>query len=335
MTEGSAGHVQFPAAEPIVSACRLATARSSGVHVLDAEVTPAGVQVRLSSRPRQQEALAALLLLGYQVAGDSRGGGHGAALVVAGWDAGLLAERVARLENAGRWFDRGARDLAAGAISRFTELEGTRRLSEASARERAASEAGQVAQDPYPDGRHVSAPVAGEDLLRAAGETQALLSRASRGEDAAAAAGARAQQLADTAIRLFTSYRDSIGEERAAERAALEAVRDERPAGVPPGGMLPWQPGDVVLSADLRLFMRAREGCNGDGRWPWCEGVGYVPVNELRAPEGDTEDSDVIRPVTLLIRSGRALGGVVIDDRTLRGALVQDGLPAPGEPAGQ
>ena len=83
------GRAQFRAAEPVASACRRATARDSGVPVLgDPEVTPAGIRVRLSSWPRQQEALAALRLLGYQVAGEGRDGEHGAALVVA---AGTLA----------------------------------------------------------------------------------------------------------------------------------------------------------------------------------------------------------------------------------------------------
>ena len=99
--------------------------------------------------------------------------------------------------------------------------------------------------------------------------------------------------------------------------------------------MLPWRAGNVVLSADPRLFSRAHEGWNGGGSWPWCDGADYVPVNELHAPEGDTKDSDVIRPVTLLIRGGRALGGVAIDDRILQGTLVQDELSALGGPAGR
>ena len=68
---------------------------------------------------------------------------------------------------------------------------------------------------------------------------------------------------------------------------------------------------------------------------PWCEGADYAPVSELHAPEGNTKDSDVLQPVTLLIRGGRALGGIVIDDRTRQGTLVLGELPVPGQPAGR
>jgi len=96
--------------------------------------------------------------------------------------------------------------------------------------------------------------------------------------------------------------------------------------------MLPWRPGDVILSADQRLFIRAHEGWTGNGRWPWHEGADSAPTNGYEAPEGGTEDADVQRPVTLLIRGGRPLGGVVIDDRTIRDALVRDELPSPQPP---
>lgn len=45
------------------------------------------------------------------------------------------------------------------------------------------------------------------------------------------------------------------------------------PAHASPTDVLPWRPGDVVLSADQRLSIRAREGQTGDGRWLWHEGV--------------------------------------------------------------
>ena len=336
MTNGSTRQVQFLAPGPIARACRHATTHNSGVTVLgEPEVTPAGTRIRLSSWPRQQEALSALRLLGYQVAEDSRDGEHGAALVVTGWDTAWLTRRAVRLEEAVRNLDRSAPERATAAISRFIGLEAAEGLGEASARERVTTEAGRAARRPYPDHLHASAPVDGDDLLHAGREVGVLLAQVSHGEDAIAAAGARAEQLADTAIRLFICYRVSLSEEKAAERAVREATRDSQPTGLPLGDMLPWRPGDVVLSADLRLFTRANEGWNGGGRWPWCEGVGYAPVNEFHAPEGGTQDSDVIRPVTLLIRGDRAMGGVVIDDRTLQGTLGQGELPAPGEPADQ
>jgi hypothetical protein len=82
------------------------------------EVTAAGVRIRLSSWPQQQKALAALRLLGYQVAEDSRDGEHGAALVVTGklqWKAG------APMASHG-----GQTDLGDGASELATEREAIR-----------------------------------------------------------------------------------------------------------------------------------------------------------------------------------------------------------------
>lgn len=96
-----------------------------------------------------------------------------------------------------------------------------------------------------------------------------------------------------------------------------------------PKAVLPWQPGDVILSADRRLFIRSGDGSTGGGRWPWHEGVEYVPAGGPGGPEGGTPDEDVRRPVTLLIRAGRPLGGVVTDDRMIQGEVVRGGvLPA-------
>jgi hypothetical protein len=76
--------------------------------------------------------------------------------------------------------------------------------------------------------------------------------------------------------------------------------------------VLPWQPGDVILSADGHLYVRAREELTVGGMWPWHEGLGDVASETY---EGGTADADLKRPVTLLIRDGRPLGGVTVDDQ--------------------
>jgi hypothetical protein len=83
--------MQVFAPGPIARACRRVTVLG------EREVTSAAVRIRLSSWPQQQEALAALRLLDYQVAEDSRDGEHGAALVVTGelpWKGGVHRWRV-------------------------------------------------------------------------------------------------------------------------------------------------------------------------------------------------------------------------------------------------
>jgi hypothetical protein len=79
------------------------------------------------------------------------------------------------------------------------------------------------------------------------------------------------------------------------------------------GDVLPWRPGDVILSADGHLYVRVREEHTVGGMWPWHEGVGEAVANTV---EGSAADADVTFPVTLLIRDGRPVGGVTVDDRT-------------------
>lgn len=88
----------------ILAACR-AAAHSHGQPVLgSADITARGVRIRLSSWPRQQEALTALRTLGYAAGDDSGlpGTEHGEVLLVTGWDEQILAARVDRLERAVR-----------------------------------------------------------------------------------------------------------------------------------------------------------------------------------------------------------------------------------------
>jgi hypothetical protein len=84
-----------------------------------------------------------------------------------------------------------------------------------------------------------------------------------------------------------------------------------------PEGVLPWQTGDLVLAADRRLYTRADPGCKGFDRWPWGHEGSDDPSVEEEYPK---------RPLTLLVRGGKALGGVVVDDSPVLGAVVRSEL---------
>lgn len=217
----------LPCTGPVARACRRATAHNYGSPLVgEPAATPAGIRVRLSSWPRQQEALSALRALGYQAAGDSRDGEHGAALLVTGWDAALLAARAARLEDAVRHFGRDAPEWAETAVTRFRALREEEGLDETSAREQAAAAArSSAASLPGRPPLHVSAPVDDTDLLRATGEARGLLNRVAAGEAAVTAMAAAAARLAVTAIGLYLHYSGPGGcdAETAAARAASEA----------------------------------------------------------------------------------------------------------------
>jgi len=87
--------------------------------------------------------------------------------------------------------------------------------------------------------------------------------------------------------------------------------------------VLPWQPGDVVIAADQTLYVRNGEDRHGDIGYPWHEGAKYAPEDPGEIPGGDTPDCAVPRPITLLVRGGVPAVGIPVDDRALRGEVVE------------
>lgn len=73
-----------------------------------------------------------------------------------------------------------------------------------------------------------------------------------------------------------------------------------------------WQPGDVVLDAEGNLRVRSDHP-----KWTW----GYPNEGPTRDafgapawPQGSLEESDVPRPLVLLVRDGRAVAGRQIQE---------------------
>jgi hypothetical protein len=125
--------------QAILDACRAATAHNHGQPVLGAAHSTRGVRIRLSSWPRQQEALAALRTLGYAATDDIRPAGteHGEALLVTGWDDQTLAARADRLERTVRELEAEHDVVATYAVDRYRRYAGDMGLCEAEAKRRA------------------------------------------------------------------------------------------------------------------------------------------------------------------------------------------------------
>ncbi|GAA0641145.1 hypothetical protein GCM10009548_01630 [Streptomyces malaysiensis subsp. malaysiensis] len=73
-----------------------------------------------------------------------------------------------------------------------------------------------------------------------------------------------------------------------------------------------WLPGDVVLDAAGRIRIRSAHP-----KWVWDypnEGSLRDARGNLQPPGGALEDSDVPRPLTLLVRDGMPVGGRVTNE---------------------
>jgi antitoxin (DNA-binding transcriptional repressor) of toxin-antitoxin stability system len=64
-----------------------------------------------------------------------------------------------------------------------------------------------------------------------------------------------------------------------------------------------WQPGDVVLAADAAIWTRATARSIGCG-WPWRLGA-RGPAGVI--PDGRQAEDEPVRPLTLLVRDGKAV----------------------------
>jgi hypothetical protein len=73
-----------------------------------------------------------------------------------------------------------------------------------------------------------------------------------------------------------------------------------------------WQPGDVVLDAEGNLRIRSTHP-----QYVWDypnEGSLRDRFGNLMLPDGGVEESDVARPLTLLVRNGQPVGGLLIEE---------------------
>jgi hypothetical protein len=123
----------------ILAACRTATAHNHGQPVVGGtRVDTRGVRIRLSSWPRQQEALTTVRALAYAVTDDSRpiGVEHAEALQGTGWDERLLAARADRLERAARELEAEHDAIAAYAVDWYRRYAADLGMGEAEAKRR-------------------------------------------------------------------------------------------------------------------------------------------------------------------------------------------------------
>jgi hypothetical protein len=76
-----------------------------------------------------------------------------------------------------------------------------------------------------------------------------------------------------------------------------------------------WKPGDVVLDAKGDIRVRSEHP-----KWVWDypnEGSTRDALGRLMVPEGGLEEKDVARPLVLLIRDGRPIGGQLVEENEL------------------
>lgn len=216
----------LPNPEPILAACRAATAHNFGNAIVDPPATvPGGVRVRLSSWPRQQEAFAVLLNLGYEVADDDHPDEHGSALLVTGWNAQRLADRGDRLDRAVRDLVHDTDLWAYHALARYRQLVDEDGMAEDVARDRVLDETRTAAaQQPGPRHRHAAGEVDERDRRQEAGEIRELLDRVAAGERTLARLVRVTGSLAEQTIDMFRECRDVHGDEE--DAAAAHALTE-------------------------------------------------------------------------------------------------------------
>ncbi|MBO0871826.1 MAG: hypothetical protein J2P19_00380 [Pseudonocardia sp.] len=219
----------LPHPEPILAACRAVTAHNFGDAIVgDPVKAPGAVRVRFSSWPRQQEALAVLLRLGYEVAEDDRAGEHGSALIVTGWNAHRLAARADRLDRAVRDLERDAALWADHALFRYRQLVDEDGATEDVAFDRVVDETRTaVAQQPGPRHRHAAGEIDERDRRQETGEIRDLLDRVAAGERTLARLVRDTGSLAEQTIDMYRECRDVHGhDDEAAVGHALTEISE-------------------------------------------------------------------------------------------------------------
>jgi hypothetical protein len=223
---------QRPAPDAILAVCRRSTQHIRGQTVYEATITDRGVRVRLSSWPRQQQALRVLRDLGYAAIEDDRPPGteHGSALLVTSWDLPALAARAERLEAAIRVMEKEFFEVTDTAIHDFREQVDKHGLAEDAAATHTIDRARRtVAERPDPAG-YVSMPISAADLAAATNEAAELLIRVQAGEIALGRLQDTHAPIAEAAIGLYQEYRHLHGcsDEEAAAKALTEVVEGLR-----------------------------------------------------------------------------------------------------------
>lgn len=197
----------LPCTDPVYRACLAATAHNYGETVDAPIVTANGIVITLSSWPRQQEALRALRLLGYAVTEQP-----GPALLVRGWDHGLLQARAESLEHSVDQLQRWLCTLAHETLEEFIAAPEHGTDEEDLAERRAVEHAHAAARDTLEPGGHCClAAVSERELSRAPDELRPLLIRVMAAHETVAGLIRRHMETARSAIGLYREYRHVHG----------------------------------------------------------------------------------------------------------------------------
>jgi hypothetical protein len=204
----------------ILDHCRRATATWPDTSIVgQPEVSDRGVRVRLVSWPRTQAAAFRLRTLGYRVEIRSRPLQRevGEALLVTGWHAEALRNRLARVTEWLCDLEAAHRDLADKALNAYRFYIDEQGLSEEDARLRVLRDYHRDAAAPSDDDappqrltlvQRVCPPIADEEIARSDGELRELLTAISAGQRAVHGLFSDYPDTIDAAIQMFREYRD-------------------------------------------------------------------------------------------------------------------------------
>jgi hypothetical protein len=218
-----------PSYESVVAACRWATRHNSGRPLLAVSESDRALQIAFSSSSRQQEALRAVLDLGYAASTDNE-----LSLVVTGWDSQLLAQRADRGRVELRALEIAHREVASATLGRLRDQRAAGIVDDAAVAAAGAvvdtenlQLGGSDAADARPAWRAV--PITPVEIGTASGTPRAQLVNIAATEQAILVQhNTTAAEIARSTVKLFFEYRDRHGyDDREAAGYAFADMAEE------------------------------------------------------------------------------------------------------------
>src|SRR6266542_1192307 len=200
-----------PSYESVVAACRWAT-QTSGRGLLAVSESDRALRVTFSSWPRQQEALRAVLDLGYAASADNE-----LSLVVTGWDSELLAQRADRAQVELRALEVAHREVASATLGRLRDQRTAGIVDDSAVAAAVAvvdTENLKSGVSDVADARSAwtAVPITPVEISTARGTLRAQLVNVAAAEQALVIQhNTSPAQIARSAVELFFEYRDRHG----------------------------------------------------------------------------------------------------------------------------